>query len=99
MKNYDRMMIHCSVYLVVRSFVFFLSSLLRLRLFFSHLRSQVRLLLIQIKCLYCLRERMSNSEFKARALYDFVAEGPNELTFKANEILTITSNAAGNGWW
>lgn len=42
---------------------------------------------------------MSNSEFKARALYDFVAEGPNELTFKANEILTITSNAAGNGWW
>ncbi|UJR37399.1 hypothetical protein I4U23_030104 [Adineta vaga] len=42
---------------------------------------------------------MSNSEFKARALYDFVAEGPNELSFKANEILTITSNTAGHGWW
>ncbi|CAF3611984.1 unnamed protein product [Adineta steineri] len=42
---------------------------------------------------------MSNSEFKARALYDFVAEGPNELSFNANDILTITSSTAGHGWW
>ncbi|CAF0776928.1 unnamed protein product [Rotaria sp. Silwood1] len=42
---------------------------------------------------------MSNSEFKARALYDFAAEGPNELSFNANDILTITSNRAGHGWW
>ncbi|CAF3985360.1 unnamed protein product [Rotaria sp. Silwood2] len=42
---------------------------------------------------------MSNSEFKARALYDFVAEGPNELGFNANDILTITSNNSGHGWW
>jgi hypothetical protein len=42
---------------------------------------------------------MSNSEFKARALYDFNAEGSNELSFRANDILTITSNTAGNGWW
>ncbi|CAF1281027.1 unnamed protein product [Rotaria sordida] len=42
---------------------------------------------------------MSNSEFKARALYDFVAEGPNELSFHANDILTITSSTAGHGWW
>jgi len=42
---------------------------------------------------------MSSSEFKARALYDFVAEGSNELSFKTNDILTITSNSAGNGWW
>ena len=42
---------------------------------------------------------MSNSEFQARALYDFNAEGPNELSFRAGDILTITSNAAGNGWW
>ncbi|CAF3401772.1 unnamed protein product [Rotaria socialis] len=42
---------------------------------------------------------MSNSEFKARALYEFAAEGPNELSFNANDILTITSNTAGHGWW
>ncbi|CAF1236556.1 unnamed protein product [Adineta ricciae] len=42
---------------------------------------------------------MSNTEFKARALYDFVAEGSNELSFSANEILTITSSTAGHGWW
>lgn len=42
---------------------------------------------------------MSHSEFKARALYDFAAEGPNELSFRSNDILTITSNTAGHGWW
>jgi len=42
---------------------------------------------------------MSYNEFKARALYDFNADGPNELSFYAGDILTITSTAAGHGWW
>lgn len=42
---------------------------------------------------------MSAGDFKARALYDFVAEGSNELSFKTNDVLTITSNSGGNGWW
>jgi hypothetical protein len=42
---------------------------------------------------------MSNTEFKARALYDFAAESSNELSFHKDDILTITSNSAGQGWW
>ena len=42
---------------------------------------------------------MSYSEFKARALYDFTADGPNELSFYAGDVLTITSTTAGHGWW
>ena len=42
---------------------------------------------------------MSYNEFKARALYDFNSDGPNELGFYAGDILTITSTAAGHGWW
>jgi hypothetical protein len=42
---------------------------------------------------------MAATQFQARALYDFVAEGPNELTFYAGDIFTITSTTAGNQWW
>ena len=42
---------------------------------------------------------MATSELKARTLYDFVAENPNELSFSANEILTITSASDENQWW
>ncbi|CAF1162187.1 unnamed protein product [Adineta ricciae] len=42
---------------------------------------------------------MNTYEFQARALYDFIAESSNELTFYANEILTITSAADGQAWW
>lgn len=42
---------------------------------------------------------MATTEFQARALYDFIAEGPNELTFYAGEILKITSGTVGQDWW
>ena len=42
---------------------------------------------------------MATNEFHARALFDFNAEDPNELSFKAGEILLITSTTAGEGWW
>ncbi|CAF1176537.1 unnamed protein product [Adineta ricciae] len=42
---------------------------------------------------------MNTYEFQARALYDFIAESSNELTFYAGEILTITSAADGQAWW
>lgn len=38
-------------------------------------------------------------ECKARALFDFIAEGPNELSITAGEYLVITSNADGTDWW
>jgi hypothetical protein len=42
---------------------------------------------------------MAATPFQARALYDFVAEGPNELSFYVDDIFTITSTSAGNQWW
>ncbi len=42
---------------------------------------------------------MSTSELKARALFDFVAEGPSELSLTAGEIVIITSRTDGNDWW
>ncbi|CAF0731403.1 unnamed protein product [Didymodactylos carnosus] len=40
------------------------------------------------------------SEFKVRALYDFVGESEHELSFNVNDIIIITSTSApGNGWW
>jgi hypothetical protein len=42
---------------------------------------------------------MATNEFKARALFDFVAEGPSELNLNAGEIIIITSGADGNDWW
>lgn len=36
---------------------------------------------------------------KARALFDFVAEGSSELSITAGEYLTITSGTDGNDWW
>ena len=42
---------------------------------------------------------MATDQFKARALFDFQAEGPSELNLKAGEIVVITSGADGNDWW
>ena len=42
---------------------------------------------------------MATTEFNARALFDFDGESSNELSFKADEILTITSTSTGEGWW
>ena len=42
---------------------------------------------------------MNTYEFQTRALYDFIAESSNELSFYAGEILTITSAADGQPWW
>jgi len=42
---------------------------------------------------------MATNEFKARALFDFTAEGPSELSLNAGETITITSGADGNDWW
>lgn len=100
-------MIHCSFLLHFfftttsgyDTYFLSLSSSVLLMWFSSYWRPQVRLLLIQIKCLDWIRERMSYNEFKARALYDFNSDGPNELGFYAGDILTITSTAAGHGWW
>jgi len=36
---------------------------------------------------------------KARALFDFVGEGEGELTFNQNDILDITNQDIGEGWW
>ena len=38
-------------------------------------------------------------EFAARVLYDFEAVGEDELSLKAEEVVTITSTAVGEGWW
>jgi hypothetical protein len=42
---------------------------------------------------------MSTNELKARALFDFHAEGPSELSLHAGEIVTITSDTNENDWW
>ncbi|CAF3499106.1 unnamed protein product [Rotaria sp. Silwood1] len=42
---------------------------------------------------------MASNEYKARALYDFVAETAAELSFTENEILILTSTPAENLWW
>ncbi|CAF2514305.1 unnamed protein product [Rotaria sp. Silwood2] len=42
---------------------------------------------------------MAFSECKARAIYEFVAETPAELSFTANEILIVTSTSAEDPWW
>ncbi|CAF1327533.1 unnamed protein product [Rotaria sordida] len=42
---------------------------------------------------------MASDEYQARALYDFVAETPAELSFTVNEILILTSTPADNPWW
>lgn len=42
---------------------------------------------------------MATTEFQARALFDFVAEGPSELNLRSGEIITITSGTNGNDWW
>jgi hypothetical protein len=42
---------------------------------------------------------MTTSEFNVRALYDFHAESEHELSFHAHDILIITSQSGGAGWW
>ena len=42
---------------------------------------------------------MATTAFHTRALFDFIAEDPNELSFAAGEVLFITSTTAGEGWW
>lgn len=42
---------------------------------------------------------MTTNEFQARALFDFCAEGPSELSLHVGEIITITSGTNGNDWW
>ena len=42
---------------------------------------------------------MSEETFHARALYEFVGQDETELNFQPDEILTITSTNAGEGWW
>lgn len=37
--------------------------------------------------------------FQARALYEFVGQDDTELNFQPDDILTITSTNAGEGWW
>jgi hypothetical protein len=39
------------------------------------------------------------SELKARALFDFLAEGPSELNLTSGEIVIITSGTNENDWW
>ena len=39
------------------------------------------------------------TEMKAKALFDFHAEGPSELNLTIGEILIITSGAENNDWW
>jgi hypothetical protein len=39
------------------------------------------------------------SELKARALFDFLAEGPSELNLTSGEIVIITSGTSENDWW
>ena len=38
-------------------------------------------------------------EFAAQVLYDFEAVGDDELSVKADEVVTITNIAVGEGWW
>ena len=38
-------------------------------------------------------------EFSAQVLYDFEAVGEDELSVKAEEVVTITSTTVGEGWW
>ncbi|CAF1134396.1 unnamed protein product [Adineta steineri] len=42
---------------------------------------------------------MATNSFQARALYDFVGESSQELSFNAGEILFIDSTTAGQQWW
>ena len=38
-------------------------------------------------------------EFSAQVLYDFEAVGEDELSVKAEEVVTITNTTVGEGWW
>jgi hypothetical protein len=42
---------------------------------------------------------MATNEIKARATFDFHAEGPSELSLTAGEIVIITSDTNGTDWW